>query len=170
MYPLFVVLQPLFDLGLSQAQDILSGVDGSLTAADVQEVQTLGSLVQVFLVAVGIAQVAERVSLDQSSSLSIVQLLANGLLHESQTSFPKFVLTYGLIIHISVWKSSTKSEEIKQFSKDWTMNKFYYPKNKFFVVEMHKETCTDCEQKPVFRKMPCARTCFVVESSGGEER
>ena len=63
MYQLLVVLQPLLDLGLSQAQDVLGGVDGFSTAADVQEVQALGSLVQILLVAVGIAQVAEGVGL-----------------------------------------------------------------------------------------------------------
>ena len=86
-----MVLQPLLDLGLSQAQDVLGGVEGSLAAADVQEVQTLGSLVQVLFVAVGIAHLTEGVGLDQSSSLGILQLLANGLLHESQTSFLKFI-------------------------------------------------------------------------------
>ena len=113
-YKLLVSLLPLLDLGLSQAQDVLGGVDGFSTAADVQEVQALGSLVQILLIAGSIAQVAKRVSLDQSSGLGIVNLLANGLLHESQTSFPKFVFAYGLIIHICVWKSSTNSEENKQ--------------------------------------------------------
>ena len=97
MYKLLVVLQPLLDLGLSQAQDVLGGVDGSLAAADVQEVQALGSLVQILLITGGVAQVAERVSLDQSSGLSVVNLLANDLLHESQTSFRKWFLHMGLL-------------------------------------------------------------------------
>ena len=80
-YKLLVSLLPLLDLGLSQAQDVLGGVDGSLAAADMQEVQALGSLVQVLLVTSGIAQLTERISLDQSSGLGIVLLLANDLLH-----------------------------------------------------------------------------------------
>ena len=115
MYKLLVVLQPLLDLGLGQALDVLGGVDGFSTAADVQEVQTLRSLVQVLLVAVGVAQVAEGVSLDQSSGLGIVNLLANDLLHELQTSFPKAVFAYAPIIHICVWKSSAKSENKEHF-------------------------------------------------------
>ena len=39
MYQLLVGLQPLLNLGLSQALDILGGVDGISTAADVQEVK-----------------------------------------------------------------------------------------------------------------------------------
>ena len=144
MYQLLVGLQPLLDLGLSQALDVLGGVDGSLAAADVQEVQTLGSLVQILLVAVGIAQVAEGVSLDKSSGLSIVQLLANDLLHESQTSFPKFDLTYQPIIHFFVRKSSVKTENTKQIGKDWTKDKFSYLQTLFFIVKMYKEKWTEC--------------------------
>ena len=77
-----VGFQPLLDLGLSQAQDILSGVGRCLTAANMQEIQALGSLVQVLFVAGRIAQLAERVSLDQSSGLGIIFLLADDLLHE----------------------------------------------------------------------------------------
>ena len=123
MYIKLVVLLPLLDLGLCQTQDVLGGVGRSFAATDVQEVQTLGSLVQVLLVAVGVAQVAEGVGLDQSSGLGIVQLLANGLLHESQTSFPEWVFTYGPIIHISVRKSSAKTVKMEHFSKNWTMDK-----------------------------------------------
>ena len=54
MYQL-VVLHPILDLGLSQTQNVLSGVQGSLAAADVQEVQTLGSLIQIFFITGGIA-------------------------------------------------------------------------------------------------------------------
>ena len=81
MYGLLVVLHPVVDLGLSQADDILVGVDGSLAAANVQEVQTSGSLVQSFLVTGGIAEIADSVLLDQSGSLGVVLLLADDLLH-----------------------------------------------------------------------------------------
>ena len=76
-----VVLDPLVDLGLGQTQDVLSGVGRSLAAADMQEIQAVGSLVQILLIASRIAQLAERVSLDQSCGLSIVLLLADDLLH-----------------------------------------------------------------------------------------
>ena len=76
-----VVLDPLVDLGLSQTQDVLSGVGRSLAAADMQEIQAAGSLIQILLVACGIAQLAERVSLDQSCGFGIVFLLADDLLH-----------------------------------------------------------------------------------------
>ena len=75
-----VVLDPLVDLGLCQTQDILSGVGRSLAATDMQEIQASGSLVQILLVASGIAQLAERVCLDQSSGLGVVLLLADDLL------------------------------------------------------------------------------------------
>ena len=76
-----VVLFPFLDLGLGQSLDILSGVDGSLAANAVDEVQALGSLEQGFLVTSGIAESTDSVLLDQSSSLSIVFLLADDLLH-----------------------------------------------------------------------------------------
>ena len=78
---LLVVLHPILDLGLSQTQDVLSGVQRSLATTDVQEVQALGGLVQILLVTGGIAQLAERVSLDQSCGLGVVLLLADDLLH-----------------------------------------------------------------------------------------
>ena len=81
MYQL-VVSQPFLDLGLCQTQNVLGGVDGSLAAADVQEVQTLGSLVQILFVTSGIAQLAIGVSLDQGSGLGVVLLLADDLLHD----------------------------------------------------------------------------------------
>ena len=58
-----VVLHPVLNLGLGKTQDVLCGVLGSLTTAHVQEVQTLGSLIQIFLVACGIAQLAKAVCL-----------------------------------------------------------------------------------------------------------
>ena len=72
-------LQPGVDLGLCQAQDILSGVGRGLAAANMQEIQTCGSLVQILFITGRIADGAERVSLDQSSSLGVVLLLADDL-------------------------------------------------------------------------------------------
>ena len=51
-----MILDPLVDLSLSQTQDVLSGVGRSLAAADMQEIQAAGSLVQILLIACGIAQ------------------------------------------------------------------------------------------------------------------
>lgn len=76
-----VVLLPLLDLGLGQSLDILGGVNGSLAANTVDEVQAFGSLEQGFLVTGGIAKRTDRVLLDGSGSLGIVLLLADDLLH-----------------------------------------------------------------------------------------
>ena len=76
-----VVLFPLLDLGLGQSLDVLGGIDGSLAANAVDEVQAFGSLEQGFLVTGGIAESTDSVLLDQSSSLGIVLLLADDLLH-----------------------------------------------------------------------------------------
>ena len=76
-----VVLFPLLDLGLGQSLDILSGVDGSLAANAVDEVQALRSLEQGFLVTGGIAERTDSALLDQSSGLGIILLLADDLLH-----------------------------------------------------------------------------------------
>ena len=76
-----VVLFPFLDLGLSQSLDILGGVDGSLAANAVDEVQALGSLEQGFLVTSGIAESADSVLLDQGSGLGVILLLADDLLH-----------------------------------------------------------------------------------------
>ena len=87
-----VVLFPLLDLGLGQSLDVLGGVDGSLAANAVDEVQALGSLEQGFLVTGGIAERTDSVLLDQSSSLGIVLLLADDLLHGMNLlSFKAFV-------------------------------------------------------------------------------
>ena len=102
-----VVLFPFLDLGLSQSLDVLGGVDGSLAAADVQEVQTLGSLVQIFLVTSGIAQLAIGVSLDQGCSLGVVLLLADDLLHDVVLLSSR--VNMNRIIHIFLWKSSGKT-------------------------------------------------------------
>ena len=76
-----VVLHPIIDLGLSQAQDVLGGVGGGLTAMYVQEVQASGGLEQDLLVAGRIAKVTDGVLLDQSSGLGVILLLADDLLH-----------------------------------------------------------------------------------------
>ena len=76
-----VGFQPLLDLGLSQAQDILVGIQRGLAAANMQEVQAALGLIQIFLVAGGIAQLTKGISLDQSSGFGIVLLLADDLLH-----------------------------------------------------------------------------------------
>ena len=76
-----MVLHPIVDLGLSQANDVLSGVGRSLAATYVQEVQTSGGLVQGLFVTGGIAELANSVLLDQSGSLGVVRLLADDLLH-----------------------------------------------------------------------------------------
>ena len=87
-----VVLFPLLDLGLGQSLDVLGGVDGSLAANAVDEVQALGSLEQGFLGTGGIAERTDSVLLDQSSSLGIVLLLADDLLHGMNLlSFKAFV-------------------------------------------------------------------------------
>ena len=76
-----VVLHPILNLGLSQAQDILSGVGRSLATVYVQEVQTSGGLEQNLFVSGGIAELAYSVLLNQSGSLGVVFLLADNLLH-----------------------------------------------------------------------------------------
>ena len=87
-----VVLFPLLDLGLGQSLDVLGGVDGSLAANAVDEVQAFGSLEQGFLVTGGIAESTDSVLLDQSSSFGIVLLLADDLLHGMNLlSFKAFV-------------------------------------------------------------------------------
>ena len=96
-----MLLGPLLDLGLSQAQDVLSGVGRFLATADMQEIQTLGSLVQILFVTSGIAHFTERVSLDQGCGLGIIFLLADDLPPFESTS-------YVVIIHVFVWKSSIK--------------------------------------------------------------
>ena len=73
---------PLLDLSLGQALDILGGIDGSLAADTVHEVQALGSLKQALLVTGGVAQFTTSKLLDQSSSFGVVLLLADDLLQE----------------------------------------------------------------------------------------
>ena len=57
-----MVLHPVVDLGLSQANDVLCGVGRSLTTVYVQEVQTAGSLEQDFLITGRIAEIATKSS------------------------------------------------------------------------------------------------------------
>ena len=82
---ILVILHPVVDLSLSQTQDILSGIGRSLAAHNVQEVQATGGLVQVFLVTSGITKETTDVLLDQGSGLGVVLLLADDLLHESNS-------------------------------------------------------------------------------------
>ena len=96
-----VVLFPLLDLGLGQSLDILGGVDGSLAANAVDEVQALGSLEQSFLVTSGIAERTNSVLLDQSSGLGIILLLADDLLQWNEPPFVKSFVMYVLYIFLS---------------------------------------------------------------------
>ena len=91
-----MVLHPLVDLGLSQTQDVFSGVRRVLAAADVQEVQTSGSLIQGLLVAGGIAKETADILLDQSSGLGVVLILADDLLHRG---CPPFIDRSNYIAH-----------------------------------------------------------------------
>ena len=67
-----VVLLPLLDLGLGQSLDVLGGVDGSLAANAVDEVQALGSLEQGFLITGRIAELTESALANQLRSLGII--------------------------------------------------------------------------------------------------
>ena len=80
---LLVGSHPVLDLSLGQTLDVLAGMAGCLTAAEVQEVQSSGSLVQGLLIAGGIAEEAVGALLDQSSGLGVVLLLADDLLHRT---------------------------------------------------------------------------------------
>ena len=91
MYYFLVGFQPLLDLGLSQTQDILIGIQRGLAAANMQEVQAALGLIQILLVAGGIAQLAKGLSLDQSSGFGIVLLLADDLLHGIEPPFQNFI-------------------------------------------------------------------------------
>ena len=96
-----VVLFPLLDLGLSQSLDILGGVDGSLAANAVDEVQALGSLEQSFLVTSRIAERTNSVLLDQSSGLGIILLLADDLLQWNEPPFVESFVIYVLYMFLS---------------------------------------------------------------------
>ena len=98
-----VGLQPVVDLGLSQTQNVLTGVGGQLAAVNVQEVQAAGSLEQDLLVAGRIAKGAVDVLLDQSSGLGIILSLADDLLHGTNLLSNQ---QFALIIHTFPVKSS----------------------------------------------------------------
>jgi hypothetical protein len=100
-----VVLHPIVDLGLGQTQDILGGIGGGLTTANIQEIQTGRSLEQSLLITGRITEVAAGVLLDQGSGLGIIFLLADDLLHDL-TSF-RFEVQAELY-SISARKSSKK--------------------------------------------------------------
>ena len=85
-----VILHPVVDLGLGHTNDILGGIGGGLTTANIQEIQTGGSLEQDLLVASGIAEVTNGVLLDQGSGLGVVLLLADDLLHGIEPPFQNF--------------------------------------------------------------------------------
>ena len=94
-----MIFHPVVDLGLSQTENVLRRIRRALTAADVQEVQTSGSLVQGFLIAGRIAEVAIGILLDQSGSLGVVLLLADDLLHRTNLLYSEITKR---IIHISI--------------------------------------------------------------------
>ena len=95
-------LQPGIHLGLGQTQDVLGGVGGILAAANVQEVQASGGLLQGLLVASGIAEETADILLNQGSGLGVVFLLADDLLH-GMTSFRcSFLLTRVLYIFFGI--------------------------------------------------------------------
>ena len=67
--PFYVAISefdPFVDFGLGQPLDILSRILGSLATANMQEVQTFGSLIQALFEPGGIAKAAADVALDQS--------------------------------------------------------------------------------------------------------
>ena len=116
-----VVLLPLLDLGLGQSLDVLGGVDGSLAANTVDEVQALGSLEQGFLVTSRIAELTGSELLDHGSGLGVILLLADDLLHGMNLlSFQTFCTK--TIIHNFVRESIPKQEIVEHFAKDWLFN------------------------------------------------
>ena len=78
---ILVVLDPLVDLGLSQALNILGGVGRSLAATGVDKVQAALGLEQDLFITGRIAVGAVGALLDQSCVLGIIFLLADDLLH-----------------------------------------------------------------------------------------
>ena len=75
-----MILNPLIDLGLCKTQNVIAGVGSVLAAVDMQEIQATGSLIQILGITGGIAVVAKIISLDQSSRLGVIFLLADDLL------------------------------------------------------------------------------------------
>ena len=78
---LLMRFHPSLQLGLCQTDDVLRGIGGCLTAANVQEVHPVGSLIQILLITSRIAQLTKGIGLDQGSGLGIELNLADGLLH-----------------------------------------------------------------------------------------
>ena len=76
-----MILNPLVDLGLGHADDILGGIGRSLAAANMEEIQAALSLVQILLVTGRIAQLTKGILLDQSGGFGIVLLLSDNFLH-----------------------------------------------------------------------------------------
>ena len=76
-----MLIQPCVDFGLGQTQDILSRIGRRLSAEDIQEVQSPGSLIEGFFVSGGIAKRANGGLLDQGCGLGVIFLFANDLLH-----------------------------------------------------------------------------------------
>ena len=74
-----VIFNPVVGLGLCQTENVLRGVRGSLAAANMQEIQSAGSLVQVFFIAGRIAIGAVGTLLDESSGFGVVLFLADNL-------------------------------------------------------------------------------------------
>ena len=98
-----VVLLPILDLGLCQTENILSGVGRSLTAADIQEIQATGSLVQGLFIAGRIAKLTAGILLNQSGGFGVVLLLADDLFHRANLLCK---IIRDLIIHNGIQKSS----------------------------------------------------------------
>ena len=86
---------PLANLGLGQAQNILSGVGRSLAACYVQKVQAAFGLIQGLLVTGRITQFTAGELLDQGSGFGIILLLADDLFHRtSLLSLALMVILY----------------------------------------------------------------------------
>ena len=113
---LLVGVHPVLDLGLGQTLDVLTGMAGCLTTAEVQEVQSAGSLVQGLLIASGIAEVTMGGLLDQGSGLGVVLLLADDLLHRTNLLYS--VITK-CIIHNWVENARKIFGEPKLFCQRW---------------------------------------------------
>ena len=78
---LSMLIHPVVDFGLCQAQDVLFGIGRGFATANIQEVQTGRSLVQDFLITGGVAIVTVCIFLNQSSGFGIILFLADNLLH-----------------------------------------------------------------------------------------
>ena len=163
MYGELVVLHPFLDLGLSHSLDILGRILGGLAANAVHEVQTFGSLVQIFLVAGRIAQSAVGELLDQSSGLGVILLLSDDLLH-GLNLLSLVISSTPAIIHIFVWKSIVKLEKTKLFAKVWTILQFNQPKNRGRRVHNAQIIRVFCR----FDRLSPGRNYAIIEKMEGE--